>query len=119
MWDIVAQVGIVICGCASVWLVSRREHWRRWGYIFGMLGQPFWIYTTLHHEQWGIAAITLFYTYSWGQGIWNYWVKPAPDLNHAELRSAHGLPSGRGRHAPRGDVTDLDVSGGTIDIRGQ
>lgn len=73
--DILAQIGIMVFGCLSIWFVSRREHWRRWGYIFGMCGQPFWIFTTLYHEQWGIAAVTLIYAYSWGQGIWFYWIQ--------------------------------------------
>ena len=76
MIDILAQIWIGVCGCSSVWLVARREHWRRWGYIMGILGQPAWIYTTIHHEQWGIALLTAWYSYSWGLGVWNFWIKP-------------------------------------------
>lgn len=76
--DHCAQLGIMLCGVSAVWLVGCKQHWRRWGYIMGMLGQPFWLYTTLTHEQYGIAAMTVLYAYSWGRGIWNYWIRPKP-----------------------------------------
>lgn len=74
--EIISQVAIFIFGAGAVWFVSRKEKWSKWGYIFGALGQPFWLYTALHKDQWGIAILTLFYFYSWGQGIWFYWIKP-------------------------------------------
>lgn len=72
----ISQIFIMITGSLAIWFVSRKEDWKRWGYIFGMLGQPFWLYTTYENKQWGILIMTLFYTYSWSMGVWNYWVKP-------------------------------------------
>jgi nicotinamide riboside transporter PnuC len=69
------QVMIFIFGASGIWFVSRKEEWKRWGYIFGLMGQPFWFYTALVNQQWGILALTVFYTYSWSQGIYNYWIK--------------------------------------------
>lgn len=69
------QVFIFIFGGSAIWLVSRTDKWKKYGYIFGLLAQPFWLYTSIVNKQWGILAMTLFYTYSWGQGIYNYWVK--------------------------------------------
>jgi hypothetical protein len=71
----ISQIAIMIFGASAIWLVSRKEKWNRWGYILGMCGQPFWIYTTIQNEQWGILIMTLVYAYSWAQGIWNYWIK--------------------------------------------
>jgi hypothetical protein len=73
--DIFTQIWIAIFGCGAVWFVSRLEKWKRWGYIFGLIGQPAWWYTTYIHEQWGILFLSIFYTYSWCQGIYNYWIK--------------------------------------------
>jgi hypothetical protein len=73
--DIICQVWITIFGASAIWFVSRREHWKRWGYILGMLSQPAWVYTTILHEQYGILVLSFWYTYSWGQGIYNYWIK--------------------------------------------
>lgn len=73
--DTICQVFIFILGGSAIWLVGRKEKWRRWGYIIGLLGQPFWIYTSIHNKQWGILILSLWYGYAWAQGIWNFWVK--------------------------------------------
>ena len=70
------QVIIVIFGAAAIFLVGRKEKWSRWGYIMGMLSQPFWLIESFKNEQWGFFILSIWYTYSWGQGIWNYWIKP-------------------------------------------
>ena len=75
MGDWIAQGMILIFGCSAVWFVSRKEHWKRWGYILGLCSQPAWLYTSIAHEQYGIAILSLWYTYSWGQGIYFYWIK--------------------------------------------
>lgn len=72
----IIQTFIFIFSCSAIWLVGRKEHWRRWGYIAGVCGQPFWFYSAITNEQWAIVALCIFYTYSWGQGVWNYWIKP-------------------------------------------
>lgn len=74
MLEVISQVAIAVFGASAIWFVGRKEHWKRWGYILGVLGQPFWFYTTIVNEQWGIFALCLFYTYSWLQGVWNYWI---------------------------------------------
>ncbi|MFA6135610.1 MAG: hypothetical protein WC869_16495 [Phycisphaerae bacterium] len=71
--DAVSQVLIAVLGSASIWLVGRKEHWRRWGYVLGLASQPAWLYTSIHNHQWGIALLSLWYAYAWGQGIWNFW----------------------------------------------
>lgn len=74
--QIITQIGIMVFGASAIWLVGRKESWKRYGYIMGLIGQPFWIVSAIHNEQWGILLMTLFYTYSWAQGVWNYWIKP-------------------------------------------
>lgn len=74
--QIVCQMAILLFGCSAVWLVGRAEAWRRWGYIAGLCAQPFWLFTSVKHDQWGIAILSLWYTYSWTQGIYNYWIRP-------------------------------------------
>jgi len=69
------QILIFVFGASAIWFVSRKEKWKRVGYILGLLGQPFWIITSVEKEQWGILALSLFYIYSWSQGIYNYWIK--------------------------------------------
>lgn len=75
MSDFIAQVGILIFGCSAIWFVGRLERWHRWGYVLGMFAQPFWLWTSIKNEQWGIAILSVWYAYAWGQGIYNYWIK--------------------------------------------
>ena len=62
------QVGILLTGVIAVWLTQhKREGWRRWACIFGLLGQPFWFYAAWKAEQWGILAISTLYAYAWAR----------------------------------------------------
>jgi len=69
------QLAILVTGVIAVWLTQhKRESWRRWACIFGLLAQPFWFYAAWKAEQWGILAISTLYTYAWARGIWTYWL---------------------------------------------
>jgi hypothetical protein len=71
------QIAIAVSGVIAVWLTQdRRESWRRWAPIFGMLGQPFWFYAAWKAEQWGIFALCALYTYAWARGFWTHWLNP-------------------------------------------
>jgi len=75
----IVQAAILIFSAIAIWLVTRKEHWSRWGYIFGLMSQPFWLYVTWAEGQWGMFALSLWYTYSWLQGVWNYWLNASPE----------------------------------------
>lgn len=71
------QIGIAVFGVIAVWLSQdKRESWRRYACLFGLAGQPFWIWTAVIHEQWGIQALTALYTWAWARGAWANWIKP-------------------------------------------
>lgn len=73
------QIAIAILGAAAAWLSQeRRESWRRWACIFGMLGQPFWFYASWQAGQWGIFAVSVLYALAWMRGLWVYWIAPRP-----------------------------------------
>lgn len=71
----ISQICIAIFGAAAIYLVSRTDHWKRWGYILGLCAQPFWLYSSWKAQQWGIFFLSFWYAYSWANGIYNYWVK--------------------------------------------
>jgi hypothetical protein len=72
------QIAIAITGVTAVYLSQdTREEWRRYACLFGMASQPFWFYATAKAGQWGIFALCCLYTYSWGRGIWNNWIRSA------------------------------------------
>ena len=71
------QIGIALSGVIAVWLTQdKRDNWRRWACIFGMLGQPFWFYAAWSAGQWGIFALCALYTYAWARGVWTHWLGP-------------------------------------------
>jgi hypothetical protein len=75
--SLIPQLGIMVFGLSAIWLVNcRGRRWRRWGPIMGLLGQPFWVWTTIAHEQYGVTAMCAVYAAMWGRGIWNNWIKP-------------------------------------------
>lgn len=74
-FDHISQIAILVTNAPAIWLVGRLENWKRWGYVLGLLGQPFWFYTTLHNKQYGVFVLAIWYTYAWGQGFYNYWIK--------------------------------------------
>jgi hypothetical protein len=72
--SIIAQAGIMAFGVSAIWLVGQTNpKVRRWGFVCGICSQPFWLYTTISHEQWGIAAMSLLYAASWANGLRKNW----------------------------------------------
>ena len=75
MWDIIAQVGIFLFGILAIILVARKN---KWGFVFGLLSQPFWYITAYVNDQWGVMFLNVVYTGSWFYGIYEwFWKKEA------------------------------------------
>lgn len=82
MWDIIVQVIITVCSCGSIFLLSGKKY-VKWGFVVGLLGQPFWVWTSWDNAQWGIFLVSLWFTFSHGRGIYNHWKtkeEPAPPI---------------------------------------
>lgn len=71
----ISQIFIMILGSSAIWMVGKTGNVRKWGFIVGLMGQPFWFYTAWEAQQYGIIAMCLFYTYSWGNGVYQNWIK--------------------------------------------
>jgi hypothetical protein len=72
----ISQIAIGLCGVASIYLSQdRRESWRRFACIFGLLAQPFWVWTTWTAHQYGICGLSFLYAWSWARGFVTHWVK--------------------------------------------
>ncbi len=72
MWDIISQIAIVFFGASAIVLVAKKN---KWGFVFGMLAQPFWYITAYINEQWGVFLVSFIYTISWGLGIYEWFFK--------------------------------------------
>jgi len=69
------QVMIALTGALAIWLTQQdRAHLKKYACLVGMAGQPFWLYSAFESEQWGILALSIFYTYAWMVGIKNNWL---------------------------------------------
>ena len=70
----IPQIGIMLFGVSAIWLVGcRTPRIKRWGYVCGLCSRPFWLWTTIAHEQWGIAMMSALYGFSWARGAMNHW----------------------------------------------
>lgn len=79
----VDQLAIAMTGVTAIFLTqSRHESRRRYACLFGMVGQPFWIYAAWSAGQWGILALTTLYTWAWAKGVWTHWLAPVPKEAH-------------------------------------
>lgn len=86
MIDLIPQAFILLLGVSAVFLVGSKGPSRRYGYLCGILAQPFWLWTTIAHEQWGIAAMCLFYGFSWARGLRNHWRAAALEARIIRVR---------------------------------
>lgn len=72
----IEQIAIACTGCTAIYLANdHRPGWRRWASVFGLCGQPFWFYSALIAQQWGILLLTFFYTFAWWRGFRNNWLQ--------------------------------------------
>lgn len=72
--DLIAQIGISALGAGAVALMgSPNPRRRRWAPVLGLAGQPFWFYTVVAHDQWGMLGVVLLYTAVWWSGLRIEW----------------------------------------------
>lgn len=71
------QIFIALTGVVAIYLSQqdKKQEWKKYASIFGIVGQPFWFYSAYTNEQWGIFILSIFYTYSWYIGFRNNWIK--------------------------------------------
>lgn len=71
------QIGIALFGVTAIFMSQDRcLSVQRWACVFGMLGQPFWYWTAIATESWGILILCPFYTLAWARGVWSFWILP-------------------------------------------
>jgi nicotinamide riboside transporter PnuC len=72
MWDTIAQIGVTIFGVTAIILVAKKN---KWGFVFGLISQPFWFITSFINKQWGVLFVSIIYTCSWAYGIYEWFFK--------------------------------------------
>ncbi len=72
MFDNICQVAIFILGAGAIILVAKKN---KWGFVVGLLSQPFWYITAYVNEQWGVFFVSFVYTATWIFGIYEWFFK--------------------------------------------
>lgn len=77
--DTIAQFGMVIFGFTAIVLVAKKN---KWGFVFGLLSQPFFIITSVVNKQPGLFIVAILYTGSWVYGIYEWFYKDNKKKKH-------------------------------------
>lgn len=72
MYDFISQAAILILGAGAIILVAKKN---KWGFVLGLLSQPFWYITAYVNGQWGVFLVSFIYTASWSYGIYEWFFK--------------------------------------------
>jgi len=84
------QIGIALTSVLAIWFSQCKSFKiRRWASICGLVGQPFWFYTTYTHKQWGIFFLTFVYTAAWGKGFYHHWLDKNYEHDHQSTAGAN------------------------------
>jgi nicotinamide riboside transporter PnuC len=69
MIDIIVQIAIFVFSALAIIFVARKN---KWGFVFGLLSQPFWFIASYQNKEWGIFSVNIIYTFSWIYGIYQW-----------------------------------------------
>lgn len=73
----IEQIFIAVTELIAIWLLQdKRKEFRKWSCVFGLLGQPFWFYSSYQAHQWGAFVLCFFFTAAWLKGVKDYWFTP-------------------------------------------
>lgn len=73
--EFVCQIWMLVFSSLAIFFVAKDNEWARWGFIFGVIGQPAWLIMAIYTHQWGMFILTIFYTLNWCKGVYNHWIK--------------------------------------------
>lgn len=70
--DAVAQIGLTVFGLTALIMVVKKN---KWGFVVGLVSQPFWIATSLINQQGGVFIVSVAYSFIWIMGIYEWFYK--------------------------------------------
>jgi hypothetical protein len=83
------QIGIALTGVTAIALSQSAPRLQPYACLFGLAGQPFWIWSAWHAGQWGILALTSLYTLAWAKGLWSHWIRPSKVVPNPQASFAY------------------------------
>jgi hypothetical protein len=63
---------IALLGTATIWMLAQNKPWSKWGFVIGLISEPFWLYSAVMSKQWGIILMCIVYTGCYIIGIKNH-----------------------------------------------
>jgi hypothetical protein len=79
-----AQAQIVLGGVCTIYLLSGKSRYWRFGFVVGLLNQWAWFYSAYHDAAWGLALINVAYCLGYLRGIRNYFWEKNDDRHSAQ-----------------------------------
>lgn len=76
MSELIYQTVIALTGAIGVAMITRQKSWNKWGHLVALSGQWAWLVSTWNHKQWGIFILTIWYSYHWALGCYNFIIRP-------------------------------------------
>ncbi len=70
--ETISQVGIMVFGITAIILVAKKN---KWGFVVGLISQPFWFISSYINKQWGIFVVSVVYALTWIYGIYEWFFK--------------------------------------------
>lgn len=69
------QLAIAGTELTAMWLLQTKHlSKRKYSPIFGLLGQPFWFYSSYTSHQWGTFLLCFLFTSIWLKIFYDYWL---------------------------------------------
>lgn len=63
------QLAIAVLSVTAMLMIASTGPFHKWGFVVGLLSQPFWIAATWRARQWGMFALSMIYVFVWIFGI--------------------------------------------------
>lgn len=70
--EFISEAGLFIFTALAVFYVGRKN---KWGFVFGLISQPFWYVSALINGLWGVMLLNFVMSANWIYGFYNWWIK--------------------------------------------
>jgi hypothetical protein len=78
--DTISQYAIPLFTLSGIFLIARKV---KWGFLLALIAQPFWLFTSYIHDQWGVFFNTVVYTGIVLYGVYNWFFDSVREVSSA------------------------------------
>jgi len=81
--DAFSQVALTVLSISAILLVAKKN---KWGFVVGLVSQPFWLITSFINGQWGVFTVSVIYSFVWVFGIYEWFFKDGTPKRRRQAR---------------------------------